>query len=147
MEVILDTCVLVDIFLESRDRHEIGKKLGVLLQKKCCKIKVPMHVMFELSCTLKNIKQNDFKNSSMPYSQEYTEQSGFKIFPVPIDEAFFESYLNVELPYIKAGDFIFLCMAKKDNSILITEDKKLLKKAKDVNVEVYNINEFINKYS
>ena len=146
MLVVVDTSVLVDIFLKSRPRHADGKQLGRLLMDKNFTVRVPMHAMFELASAMKNEKVTSHQDSSMPYNEEYTSDNGFRVEPIAIDEPFFEKYLDVNLPYLKGGDFIFLCMAKKDNALLITEDNKLYARAKEAGVEVYRIQEFLGAF-
>lgn len=73
---------------------------------------------------------------------EITEDNPFTILPVPIDQRFYEHYRDPTLPYIKAGDFIFLAMAKRDRCPLISEDGKLRNRAREAGVSVFSIDEF-----
>lgn len=144
--VVIDTNILVDIFLESRSRYADAKKLGQLLSENRFLVKLPMHAFFELSSALRSEKANKHSTEPMPYNPEYTEKAGFRLDQVPIDEIFLNKYLDTTLPYLKGGDFIFLCMAKKDGSELITEDKKLYDAAKGAGVNVYSIKEFMEAF-
>jgi len=139
--IIVDTSVLVDIFLETAARHPEAKKLGSFLVAKKVDIKLPMHGMFELACSLKNKKAT----GSYKLQSGITKDSPLRITRIPIDEKFFEEYFDINLPYLKAGDFIFIAMAKKDAAILITEDNKMFDRAKEAGIEVYKIKEFIDK--
>jgi len=54
-------------------------------------------------------------------------------------------YVNVDLPYIKAGDHLFIVVAKVNDYPLITWDKVMYNKAKETGVKVYTPREYLNE--
>lgn len=100
-----------------------------------------MHAAFEIKCTLQrkvhvegnkiNPKYNSFE-MSIPVKQ------------IPIDSAFIDKYMKIDIPYAKAGDSIFIAVAKAHNFPIITEDKGMIKVAKEAELEVYTINDALS---
>ena len=139
--LVMDTGVIVDIFLETRPRHAEAKRLGSFLIERNISAKLPMHGFFELTCALKN----EGMTSPIRVQRSITEEAPLQIQPISIDQAFFNKYFDPTIPYLKAGDLIFVTLAKGDNSILITEDNNQYKVAKLAGVEVYRVKEFLDK--
>jgi len=104
--IILDTCVLVAIFMVSEENHRNAKKLADYLIDENIQPRIPMHGFFELACVFKR------KETEGPFElQNETNQRPFNMKHINIDHKFFEDYYDPSLPYIKSGDFIFLAMA------------------------------------
>lgn len=140
--IVIDTSVIIDIFLSSRPRHSEAIKIGLFLTKSQIRIKLPMHAMFEISCAFRNIKMT----GPFEESKKITETNPILLDTIAIDDAFFSKYFDTTIPYIKAGDFIFIALAKGDNAILITEDNKQFDAAKEAGINVYRIESFIDKF-
>jgi predicted nucleic acid-binding protein len=136
---IIDTSVLIDVFLASADRHIQAKLLGELIIGRGERIPMPLHGLFEIASALKR----QGMEGALQFNANIPETRPFPTQPVPIDEAFFEKYHDPSLPYTKAGDLIFLSIAKKDKRDLITEDKKLYRNAKAAGVSVFTIAEYL----
>jgi predicted nucleic acid-binding protein len=83
----------------------------------------------------------------LQFNTAISENDPLQITPIPIDETFVTKYYAVDLPYLKAGDLIFVAMAKGDGSVLITEDDTQYKKAKEAGVTVYRIKEYLTAQS
>lgn len=139
-DIIVDTNVLVDMHLSHRPRHQEALKLKHYLDSHSIRLKIPMHAMFEIASAL----QSEFRTVG---------RSGFQISqgviytdPVPIDWDFIDRYFEADLPYLRAGDLIFVAMAKRDQALLITEDDDLYKVAKSVGVAVYRTKEFLEQF-
>jgi predicted nucleic acid-binding protein len=62
---------------------------------------------------------------------------------IHIDRDFIHRYRMVDVPYIKAGDHIFLAVAKVDGIPLITSDAKLIAAAKKCGVKVFHVKELV----
>lgn len=140
--IVIDTSVLTDIFLESRPRHLQARKLALYLVTNNIRIKFPFHALFELSCAMKDERRS-------PSFQEYegiTENNPLLVDPIPVDENFFSTYFNPKLPYLKAGDLLFVALARGENAILITEDKNQFKAAIDIGIEAYKLEEFLESF-
>jgi len=104
-----------------------------------------MYALFEISCALKNKKINS-TSGILQMSRDINESNPLSVEPIPIDQDFINKYLNPELPYMKAGDLIFVAMAKADEGILITEDNDQYNKAKSCGIKSYRIKEFLNEF-
>ncbi|MFA4930396.1 MAG: PIN domain-containing protein [Patescibacteria group bacterium] len=140
MNIVVDTCVLLDIFFKNRSRHSKAKKIGEYAIENNITITVTLFSIFEFSSGSKQERHNG--------STEYkgiNEKNALKLNALDINQEFFRKYFNAKLPYIKAGDCLLLSIAYKDKIPLITEDNHLYKKAKELNLEVYNIGEYIKK--
>jgi predicted nucleic acid-binding protein len=140
--IILDTDVLVAIFVAPEKNHHNAKELADYLIDENIQPRIPMHGYFQLACALrrKGIER------TLEFQDAITEDRPIRINFVDIDQKFIERYDDPSLPYIKSGDFIFLAMARKDNAILITEDDKLYKKAVEAGIEVYKVKPFLEKF-
>jgi predicted nucleic acid-binding protein len=62
---------------------------------------------------------------------------------IHIDHDFILRYRMAAIPYIKAGDHIFLAIAKVDGLPLITSDAKMISVAKRCGVKVFHIKELV----
>ena len=143
MRVVVDTSVLVNVALESSSFHEEGMRLHAFIKENKIEIMMPMHGMFEVACAMAHSKLS----GNLIIDKSLNEENGWVFIPVPIDESFFKKYFSPELPYIRAGDFIFMAYAKGENIPLITRDQKLSAKAKEAGGEVYEPIEFIEQFS
>lgn len=107
-----------------------------------------MHGMFEIMCATVNVKMEALsKGQQMKGTDSVTEDNPLCIDPVPIDLHFLNDYFDPSIPYIKASDLIFISLAKRENTILITEDDKMYNVAKAANVNVYRIKEFVDTFT
>ena len=64
---------------------------------------------------------------------------------IHIDKPFIEKYAMADIPYIKAGDHIFVAMAKTNDCPLITSDAKMITISKECGVRVFKPAEFMNE--
>jgi predicted nucleic acid-binding protein len=137
--IIIDSSVLVRVFDEAEDGHSEAMKLGHYLVDNGIRVRIPYHALFEVSSTFKRRNQS----GTLKAYQGIAAANPLLLDPVPVDEAFFSRYFDASLPYLKAGDSLFLAMAKKDSAILITEDKQQYAAAQSVAVQVFRIEEFL----
>jgi predicted nucleic acid-binding protein len=144
MEIILDASVLTDIFVKSKPRHELGRMLSSYIKKNQVRVTIPMHAIIEVKCAIDNER---LKPGYGEISSDFTEEFPLKLKTISIDQKFLREYLDLSIPYLKAGDLIYILIAKKHQCPFITEDKSQIKIAKSVGIEIYTIKEFLNKYS
>ncbi len=52
-----------------------------------------------------------------------TQERSLNVVFVPIDEMFVKTYYDESIPHLRAGDYPFVAIAKRDDLPLITEDK------------------------
>ncbi len=64
---------------------------------------------------------------------------------IHLDEQFIKKYSMVDIPYIKAGDHIFVVVAKINDCPLITSDAKMITISKECGVRVFEPVEFMNE--
>ncbi|MFA4846251.1 MAG: PIN domain-containing protein [Patescibacteria group bacterium] len=139
-EIILDTCVIIDIFEKTRPRHEKAKKVSDWIIENNVSLVLPITSRFEIDRTLVNIQQ---QNGILHMQDGITKERPHIIKEYNVDVGFFQKYFDPSLPYIKAGDYILMAMAKKDKLPLITEDTTLYNKSKEAGVEVFTEEEFL----
>jgi len=133
---------MVDIVLTGRPRHAEAERLRLWLKARGIRIRMPMHALFELAAAMRQEKIAA-AGAKLRFNPGMTEASPFGTDPIPIDDEFFAKYFEPSLPYLKGGDLIFVAMAKKDEAVLVTEDTKQLKAAKQAGVAAYDISEFL----
>ena len=143
-EIVLDASVLSDIFIKSRKRHKLAMGLAKYIKTHRIKVTIPMHAILELKCAIDNERLIQGRGK---LAEIFPQSNPLEINIIAIDEEFIHKYYDLDIPYIKAGDLIYILIAKKHHAILITEDKKQAKVAKSINVETYDIEEFLTLFS
>jgi len=140
-KIIIDTCVILDIIITSRPRHKMAQKLYNRILKGNVTLQAPFIAKFEISSGWKQEKLESFVKPTKIISLK----NPMKIQFVPIDQNFFERYFDLQIPYSKASDLLFISMAKKENVPLLCEDKKMIKTAKTIKIDVYTIKDLLQK--
>jgi len=123
---IVDSCVVVDAFDTSSDWHASAHTFLESARAADCRLVMPMHGVFEVKCAMHRIVHVEKRKVSPPYK---AFESALHIIPQPIDHKFMEQYSGVDVPYAKAGDTIYLVMAKRLGLRLVTRDGPMLEKA------------------
>ena len=100
-----------------------------------------MHGLFEIQCTMRRFTKKDKRIVSSPFS---TFEKSIKVRYQPIDEVFLNEFFDVDVPYAKAGDTIYMVMAKKLDLPLITRDGGMYKASKEAGIKVLTITEALN---
>lgn len=136
---IIDSSVLVDMFLETSARHAVAASLADALIARDVELAVPGFALFEVRSALSQAKIEH----RLKMANGITKSRPLKIRIVPIDEAFVERYLDPSLPHLKGCDLVFLAMAKRDGAPLVTEDAKMYEAAKATGVAVYITAEYL----
>jgi predicted nucleic acid-binding protein len=144
--VVVDSCVLIDMFSKDRPRHDAAIRLGKKLGQDDVVALVPMHAFFEILTAMSSetrklgrpSQSGEFKGT-FPFRQEY----------VPIDQSFLDHYMFDPLPprdalNVGAGDLVFLAIAWKRQCPLITEDQKLIKRAAAIGVAALDIEGYLS---
>ncbi len=139
--IVLDTCVLVDIFMATRPRHLIATELRNFIQCNSVKVRVPAFAMFELHHAIR--QEQRLSDGKLLTGSDAGEQNGISVELVPIDDAFAQRHLTLDLPEVRAGDLVFLALAKGENLPLITEDQPFKRKASNAGVRVFGIQEYL----
>lgn len=143
MNVVVDTPVLLDMALESRPRHGQARVLGEYLIAHDIGVTIPMTAFFELHAAARNEHMEGRSGKFVFPSEEHP----LLVDAVPIDEAFVTTYLDDTLPYVRAGDLLFLSIAAHDKLALVTEDRTLHARATEGGIEAFTIDEFTERHS
>lgn len=142
MKFLIDTCVFIDAFDINSVNHDDSLRLLEELRSRNILITMPAHGWFEIQCTLQRlIKENRFSEPTICGRMQYPVEL------MHIDDKFIKQYAMADIPYIKAGDHIFVSVAKVNNWPLITSDGKMIDVCKKCGVNVFTPCEFINKLS
>lgn len=141
--LVLDTCVIVDMFITTRPRHSIASRLHREMVDSGSVAKVPAFAMFEISHAFKQEKRlNDAKLMAKNHSNA-GEESGLTLELVPIDQDFIQQYFSLELPELRAGDMVFAALAKGQSLPLVTEDQPLIKKVSECGIQAFTTSEYL----
>lgn len=102
---------------------------------------MPAHGWFEIQCTLQRLQnENRFNGPTINGQMNYTVEL------IDIDAAFITKYQMVDIPYTRAGDHIFLVIAKVNNYPLVTNDLGMTEVARQSGVQVYSPKEYSDKF-
>ena len=139
-KLLVDSCVFVDAFDPQSPNHPAAFRLLEELLARELLITMPAHWWFEVKCALQKLSSE----------QSYVAPviAGRMVYPVNlihIDKPFIEKYSKADIPYIKAGDHIFIAVAKINDYTLITSDKKMIDVSKQCGVRVFEPTEFMNE--
>lgn len=140
MKTIVDSCVFIDTFDPKSSNYSSSLEFLELLSKKKILMTMPSHGWFEVQCNLEKLKKE--KRFLGP---KILDKMNYEIELIHIDNEFIKKYAMVEIPYSKAGDHIFLVVAKVNDYILVTRDKNMYRIAKEININVYTPEEYCSQ--
>lgn len=140
MEIIVDSCVFINAMKEDSEFREQCLSFLEYFSKQGKEITMPAHGWFEVWCNLKRIEKIDKKFKGVGINGNWT----FPIKLIHIDAEFINKYGNIELPYIKAADHIFVVVAYVNGYPLVTTDGPMANKAREIGVKVYSPKEFMS---
>ena len=143
--MVIDASVLVDMFVANRTRHSLALKLAYHIKASKIAVTIPLHALLEMKCAIdcerKTLGCGNLANDL------FSEDEPLRIKYIAIDNAFINKYLDLSVPYIRAGDLPYVLVAKKHNCPLITEDNQQYKVAKQAGVATYKIDEYLKSVS
>lgn len=139
---ILDANVFVDSFDKASPSHKICWEMLDFLAKYKIVPTMPMHGWFEVQVNLKKIQGKG--NLLHPI---FDSKHEFKLEYIHIDDVFLANYANIDVEYIKAGDHIYLVVAKKHNKRLVTSDEKMLRVAKRSGIQAMTPAEYMASFT
>jgi predicted nucleic acid-binding protein len=138
-KILVDSCVFINSFQSDSIYREASIAFLDLLLSKNQLITMPAHGWFEVWCTLRRLSEVDRKYTP-PIFQ------GAMKYPVElihIDAQFITKYGNLDIPYTKAGDHIFIAVAFANGYPLITWDNGMIKAGKEIGINVYTPDEYV----
>jgi predicted nucleic acid-binding protein len=140
-KLIVDTCVFINAFKKDSEYRIESTKFLNEMQSRDQLITMPAHGLFEVICSFRRVTEHDKKFIPLNLAPGI-----YPIEAIHIDKEFICNHINVEIPYIKAGDHIFIAAAKVGNYQLITWDKGMYSTAKKAGVQVFTPTEYLNAY-
>ena len=141
--IVIDTSILLDIIIRTRPRHKFAKLIGAYLIEQGIKVRVPMPALFEIRSAMLHAKLEAEENGeAVQLNEDISDSTPLIYDTVPIDQAFFEKYFDAGIPCLKAGDYLYVALAKADGLVLLTEDPAQYEAAGKAGVEVYTAVEY-----
>ena len=141
--IVLDNSVLTDILLEKEERSEQAIRVYNCIRSLNTEIYLPYFALFEIKSAISN-KKSSLGNIKL--RKTITEENPLICKYFPIDEKFVSTHLTSKIGYLKAADYVYVCLASQEDAILITEDNKQHRVSKKAGIETYKLEEFLNKY-
>src|SRR4030042_1987683 len=132
--IIVDSSVIVSALEPTDASHEVSRAVVEHLINGPYQIRMPMHGLFEIACAFTRLRTVEKTELPPGFSLGWQK---IPIEQVPIDGAFIKEYLDQDLPYLKAGDSIFMGLSKKMGLPLITNDQELYTKSQECGVSVF----------
>lgn len=140
MKPLIDSCVFIDAFDPKSANHVASLALLEELRRRNILITMPAHGWYEVQCTLQRlIVEKRFVGRAIQGKMNSSVEL------IHIDQPFIQKYAMADIPYIKAGDHIFIAVAKVNGWPLITSDSKMVKVAKQCSIRVYSPAEYYNE--
>jgi hypothetical protein len=102
---------------------------------------MPAHGWFEVQCSLQRLR-----NEGRFVGPKIDQQMQYPLKLIHIDDRFISRYSMADIPYTKAGDHIFLAVAKVNDISLVTSDGKMFKVAKQAGISVFTPSEALCEF-
>ena len=140
MKLLVDSCVFIDAFDPKSPNHSAAIQLLEELRARDLLITMPAHGWFEVECAFQKLSSEQrLVGPTIDGRMDYPVEL------IHIDKPFIEKYAMADIPYIKAGDHIFIAFAKINDYPLITSDAKMIDVSKQCGVRVFEPAEFMNE--
>lgn len=132
MKLLVDSSVFIDAFDPTSPNHAESMRFLDHIHKRNLIMAMPAHAWFEVECALKKLSlDKKFVGPMFDGKMKYPVEL------IHIDDDFITKYRMVDIPYIKAGDHIFVAVAKVNNYPLVTNDTKMFNVALKAGVRVF----------
>jgi predicted nucleic acid-binding protein len=146
-DVVLDTSVLMDCFFLDRPEHAQAVELARVLEKAGSTVFIPAHYYFELVSAV--LCENRVRKQALALG-EFKLELPLKTFIVTIDERFVINYLirpamSGKVIDLKGGDMIFAAIALGLEIPLITEDRKVRSKVRQLGARAFTVREYLTE--
>lgn len=138
-KILVDSCVYINAFKEDSEYREQCISFLEAFSRLQRPITMPAHGWFEVWCNLKRIEKIDQKFKGVSINDQWS----FPLELIHIDAEFIGKYGNVQIPYAKAGDHIYLVVAHVNRYPLVTTDGGMAKIARQLGISVYSPSEFL----
>lgn len=147
-DVVVDTCILIDMLFSERPRHARAKKLADVLAASKCHILIPAHAYFELVSAVASERRRRGSPLTVVGSRSALLPPGTVV--VSIDLSFVNDYLISALTDghfidVSGGDMIFAVVALKHSLPLISEDARLRTGAQKLGLDAIDIDTYLSR--
>lgn len=139
MKLLVDSCVFIDAFDPDSQNHSKSLALLEALSARKVRVVMPAHGWFEVQCSLQKLTAE-----KRFFSPKLMERMQYELELIHIDAKFIEKYSMADIPYIKAGDHIFLAIAKVSNCALVTSDGKMRQVGKSSGIKLFSPEEALD---
>lgn len=143
---LIDACVMIDLVLSFRERHEQAVLLFKRVNERGIKLYIPSHAYFEYAAAvITHFKHEPDKLIASPVKPELLPKCDFEVITLSKDyvDELFSELRGKPQPDLKSQDMIYFCIARRQSLWLITEDKKLRRTAIAGGVTALTISEAI----
>ena len=147
-DVVIDTCILMDILFAERPRHARAMDLAALLAASKRNVFIPAHAYFELVSAIASEHRRRVAPLTLVGSR--SALLPFTTVVVSIDLNFVNDYLISSLAAgqfanVSGGDMIFVVIALKYKLVLLSEDAPLRVRAQRVGVDAMDADTYISQ--
>jgi predicted nucleic acid-binding protein len=132
MRLLVDSCVFIDSFDPQSPNHAGSLQLLEDLRLRGQTITMPAHGWFEVQCTVQRLM-----HERRFIGPQIAGRTDYPVELMHIDQEFIQKYAMADVPYIKAGDHIYLAVAKVNSWPLVTSDTKLRSVALQAGVKAF----------
>jgi predicted nucleic acid-binding protein len=140
MKLIVDSCVFIDAFDPLSPNHPAAVQLLAELRARSLLVTMPAHGWFEVQCAFQRLySEQRFVGPCIAGKMDYPIEL------IHIDNLFIEKYAMADIPYIKAGDHIFVAIAKINGWPLVTSDAKMIAISEQCGVRVFEPAQLMNE--
>jgi len=136
---VVDTNVLVDMAVASRQRHSVASRLTALFEREGIEPWVPAHAIFEFHAA---IVAEGLAEPSKP-TVFPSDEHPLSLHVIYIDKTFFDLFLKPPLPVLKGADLIFVLLAVGERRPLISEDCQMLRATAEAGGEALTTSEYL----
>ena len=143
-KTVIDTCVILDMFLIHRPEHARAARLVEELNERNIEVLLPMHAFFELTSAIMCEKRLA-QGRGLVGNAAISKEQPLKLTQVPIDLKFVDRYATGQMPDLASGDMIFVLLAYHDGLDLVTEDAKMLREAQRFGVAAFNVSDYLSR--
>ena len=130
--IVCDACVVVNSWAKDSPFRQQCRDFLAQAKVRGYQVHVPAHGHFEIMRAARKVeREGRFFGESIEGEWEYP------IHLVPLDDAFIQAHVNIELPYAKASDHIYMVYAFRRGYPLVSTDKPLREAANAAGVKAF----------
>jgi hypothetical protein len=147
-DVVLDTCILMDLLFAERAGHAAAVRLGEVLRASGVRALIPVHAAFEfLSAAASEVRR---RGAPLTLTRKPDDLLPFEVALVVLDLNFLTECLLAPLQAgtfhdVSGGDMIFAVIAHRHDLVLVSADEPLRRKAARTGIVVVSADEYMQR--